>query len=408
MIRKKKLLIVHTTLAIGGSQLLLYMMIKGLSKYYDVTLLSRKGEEDRYYYDKISRLGVDILCCLDFANPPGEPPAKTGSSQLRAKARTFAKTIKVLLQKDRNQLPVCSRRNFNHTMVPTRWKEVDPDSIENWQSFFDRWDKIAIVQIENLYYLEEILPQGLWINLFVGSSCAQYTHDIYAGFRKNLPINFFTGPGLARELDGLRLSEYRVNTWNAPFSFSREALIQKDHKTDGIVHIAIFTRLSPEKPIADLLNVFKRIKRARPVVLHLFGEGDISQYDQATQALLNQEGILFEGQSDSLIDSCLEKPIDLVLAPCFGVTGGYADIELRGAGIPVLFWNYGAISDQELFRISNGAILAFHEIDVFAGRILQLLNTSGALKALSKLQIDDTRRRHDFLSNIRRIVKRMK
>ncbi len=162
-----------------------------------------------------------------------------------------------------------------------------------------------------------------------------------------------------------------------------------------IYRIAVFTRISPLKPIDPFIYALHLLKvRSRlNVKLHIIGSFASSGISAIFKAhldrnikILGLEGtVVFEGHQLDMESFARKVGVDLVWQQSFDcIIGGYAGLELMLHGYPHSFYDFGCVANSE--AITDPVIPCFDTLDDFVQHSEHLLRNRSELVALGKMQ----------------------
>ena len=162
--------------------------------------------------------------------------------------------------------------------------------------------------------------------------------------------------------------------------------------------------MSRERPIAPLLQVFRRLRDKVPAAhLHVFGRGDPESFAEWLDQLSLRPAITFHGHSNDLRRSVIDHNVTCGLQLISWVTGGYAAIELVGIGLPMVYWNNGYSSCQQIRAAAGGQFPVFDDADS-AASFCHRLSTDGNLRReVVELEQQCVRNRHVRSESLTRI-----
>jgi glycosyltransferase involved in cell wall biosynthesis len=131
---------------------------------------------------------------------------------------------------------------------------------------------------------------------------------------------------------------------------------------DGAIHIGIFTRLSPLKPLEPFIYALHLLRgRGHNVVLHIFGavgKNGVSQLEyqrlkRNAHILQLKDNVVFEGHQEDMTRAAREKGLHVIWFQGFnGQLGGYAALEMMLTTVPHVFYDmepYDLTREQELW-----------------------------------------------------------
>lgn len=181
------------------------------------------------------------------------------------------------------------------------------------------------------------------------------TPEIYDKFDKTCNYNFVSGfqdKSLIFELS--EIENYNHFYFNLNLSIQNKYL-KSDYQLTHKPKVAIFTRLTPNKPLHFFLKAFKELLKCTPQAsLHVFGSGN--PVNEGLIAILNElqisENVSFHGHQNNILETAINHELDVIwLHGYHGVPGGYAAFELCTTGVPHLFWNCTDTRQDELSSV---------------------------------------------------------
>lgn len=329
--RRLKLVFVISQLVQGGSERYLFELCRALNpSRFEVEILFRqRPRKSDYYYWKLKELGFTI----------------------------------------HTQLPI--RRNFARLfprLAKTRvWKGAEDAVFAGLlrlqlSSFFDRYDVINIIQIENYHHLRDFLRGDPRKVVYLMSNGFQYDHDIYAACNRDEHHHFvIMDPDQEQDLARSETDfSYEVRYFPLLMDFTEHPRIEFAPPVGSDpVHIGCFIRLSTERPLEPLFHCFERLVRTRDAVLHVYGSGDPSMFIPMLDRLGIRDRVVFEGHQVDMRAAVVRDGVSIVWMTCHGVVLGYASLEVASFGIPMVFWNLSSTPHVRILEATAGAVHAF-------------------------------------------------
>lgn len=329
----------------GGSERYLYEVCRALDpERFEVEILfrSRPRRKDHYYW-KLRELGVTVRTKL---------PAP----------RNFARVLPIVAE--------------------TRaWKALEDAAYRvllrlRLRGFFDRYDVINIIQIENHYYLQDLLAGDPRKVIYLMSNGFQYSFDLYGDCDPDEAHRFvIMDPTQESDLAGsARALNYETLYFPLALDVSEHPPIADlPVPDDGPAHIACFIRLSPQRPIVPLFRCLERLTRTRDAVFHVYGSGDPAPFLPVLDELGIRDRVVFAGHESDMRGALIRDGISLVWMTCHGPVLGYASLEVASLGVPMVFSNIGDASYEEIQEATAGAVHAFQtpeDVAQFTERLL--------------------------------------
>jgi N-acetyl-alpha-D-glucosaminyl L-malate synthase BshA len=138
--------------------------------------------------------------------------------------------------------------------------------------------------------------------------------------------------------------------------------------TKVLMHVSNFREV---KRVPDVVRVFARVRRERPAVLVLVGDGpQRPETEEEVRKLGLEEDVRFLGKLDAVAD--LLRAADLFLLPSSSESFGLSALEAMACGAPVVASDVGGL--REVFQDGvHGALVAVGDVDTMAARALELL-----------------------------------
>ncbi len=224
---------------------------------------------------------------------------------------------------------------------------------------------------------------------------------MYDNYRKDLPYHFVCATPiefLSEELSDFTNFKYTY----FPLSFDTDGyktLITNEAKK-GAFQIALFTRLSPLKPLDPFFYAIKLLHEVGlNVNLNVFGAGNPKELGLTRQlAYLHIKEIVdFKGHVKSIQDTLQSNPPDQIwFQAANGQPGGYAALETCLTGLPHLFWEFANIGNDD----TEGAIRTFTKLHDFVETSEHLLNDKKAALSLGFQQQKYVRQAHSINNHI--------
>ena len=148
----------------------------------------------------------------------------------------------------------------------------------------------------------------------------------------------------------------------------------------GVAVLGHASNFRPVKRVADVLGIFARVRRERPAVLVLAGDGpERPRIEEEARRLGLAQDVSFAGAVRDLPP--LLRACDLFLLPSAHESFGLAALEAMSCGVPVLASRVGGL--PEVVDDDGGVLLPAGDLDAMAAAALRLLADPAARRALS-------------------------
>jgi N-acetyl-alpha-D-glucosaminyl L-malate synthase BshA len=163
---------------------------------------------------------------------------------------------------------------------------------------------------------------------------------------------------------------------------------QFDGSRRVLMHISNFR---PVKRVADIVQIFARVKRDVPSVLVMVGDGPDRVVAEAEAARLKvEDDVLFLGKIDAVAP--LLAGADLFLLPSDRESFGLSALEALASGVPVVGTHAGGL--PEVVRHGEtGVLCKVGDIAGMADAAVRILSDDTRWRAMSTLAIADARER---------------
>jgi glycosyltransferase involved in cell wall biosynthesis len=333
--RRVRLLFVINQFPQGGSERYLFEVCAALDRrLFDLHILTRR-DVDRagFYYQRIEKLGIPI-----HAIRPHVPNIKR-----------FAPGVA-------SWRPYRVARNRVSSWL-AHWCNAD---------VLRSFDLIACIQLENFLALQDALGDHRGVVVHLMSSRFQYTYDPYDEVRRDRHHRFVTFD--QSQNDEIRsIGDSETFLWPLSMDLTGYPLLPIPPPSDRPLKIGIVTRLSREKPLAQLFRAFKELLAQINVTLHVYGGGDPTIFAEEIRALGIGDRVTFEGHRENLLGMLASDGLSMCWLLSVGTLLGYATIEVAASGMPMVFWNLGSPDPSSTDRVRRETGGAVHTFDSIAG-----------------------------------------
>src|SRR6218665_3050513 len=209
--------------------------------------------------------------------------------------------------------------------------------------------------------------------------------DMYQGYDRSLHYNFITPvtPKAAhKDLEGF--TDYNLTYFPLCFETRPYEVNFSDRQKYSI---AIFTRLSPMKPLDPFFYTLKILKeQGVEVTLLLYGAGDPKALGITRQLdyLYLSDDVQFMGHTEDIPQTLSSNPPDLIwFQSANKEPGGYAAFEISMSAIPQLFWDFKNMNEpREIAEFFPSFTSLLH----FATKTTSLLADASQRKSLGEKQ----------------------
>jgi glycosyltransferase involved in cell wall biosynthesis len=251
-------------------------------------------------------------------------------------------------------------------------------------NFFDPYDLICFIQIETYYILQNFLNNNSKIIIHLMSHQVQYKEPLYTECLPNRNYRFvLADQNQQRDLSGSMTESAESQHIPLVLDMKDRNLVYKV-PSGSPFKIAVFTRLSTEKPIEFFLYALHDLLQTNDVTLHIYGRGNPNVYSHTLNMLQIQNRVFFLGHKDNLERTITQDRIGIGWMLSADSYIGYASIELASFGLPLIFWNLFESSYNVILSQTNGAIHSFQNNSDFISFNKVTLKYSDRLITLGK------------------------
>jgi len=362
--KKVKILFIYEWLVKAGAQTYLFELIKAINKdKFDVSVLCGQKSPDpfaspkEYYYFEIKNLGVKMFPYLGTSsNPPLPIHKKFWKKFLNISSRKLKLSVsKYLVKKDEFQ------DKINELVLSQ--------------------DHVVVIDFYTYNSLKTIIDKVLKPEVHILCDTFQYKDDIFKYFDKTREYTFFYyNTGI---LPALKKSFNSDSTFqHLPLILNTESLkiipLKKINKNEEI-NIAVFTRIAPNKRLEYFILAFHLLCNKYSDLkfrLKIFGFIQSNSYYESILGMIAfyrlEEFIDFEGHSEHMAESILQKNIAIAWHIHSTSSPGYAGIEVAATGLPCLYYEAGNLNDND-----HSPLKKFKRIDLFAEETVKLIEDEG-------------------------------
>ncbi len=352
--RRIRLLFVINQFRQGGSERFLFELCKALDKdRFAISILTRTGAvETEHYYSKLLDLGIPIYRRL---------PNQRVVRRLRPYLRRLPGGIRLL------DAPAMARAR--RAILP----------------LLAQHDLTNIIQIENYYALQPILPDNEQVLIYLMSHRFQYAHDLYGDCRPGRTYRFvIVDPAQREELQDSPCGDAETHYFPLAMDFRGRPELVVPEPPGGVAQIGLFSRLSPERPIEPFFHCLQHLLRDVVAVLHVYGRGDWQTLEPLLERLGIRDKVIFEGHQPDIEAALRRDRIGLVWMISRDAFLGYGSIEVASFGIPVVFWNVHTAPAAQVLAETGEGLHAYGTVAEFVAFNAEILADRERLVALGR------------------------
>lgn len=368
---KYKILYIITGLQKAGAEKYLYELVSSIDKNkFEVEILTTKNvylnsEFPHYYLKPIEELGIKIHTKL-------YPKSIDWLDSFKGKKGFLPKIF-----------------NFLSEQINGYFKRRHQNSLK---IFFHQFDLISLIDALHFKKIKYSLSDDIFFETHLMCHQSQFNFNIYKPYKKNKPLNFVYIDQV--QIDEIKQKGFSIDhAHHFPLSLNDNELAEnskynhQNHKSQ--YKIGLFARINRSKPLNIVLKAFQLVHQTNSSVdLHLFGFIQDADYHvellKEIKELKLENNVFFEGHSPDMLQSVVEKNIDLVWVISIFDFVGFAALELSSNGIPLILNNIEAQS----FKPLNDATANppyFHSPNQLATYTLEMLDAP-KLQSLAALQ----------------------
>jgi glycosyltransferase involved in cell wall biosynthesis len=374
---KKKILWVVYDFVQAGGQRYVYEICKALNKEkYEIDFLKTaplnydKNWDSEFYYRPTLGMGCKIYLLDELLNP---------------EKRSTKEKIKNKLKSVINTKPASKPETTLHKKL---------------QDFFCHYDVVnfsGVAVYETTCIDNNLYPANAFIHILTFS----FQHkEMYSKYDKQLKYRFISPvtPGAVKN-DLRGFTNYSVTYFPLCFETHPFQVFQK--KPTEPLKIAIFTRLSPMKPLDPFFYALKiLLESGVNVKLEIYGAGDPEELGLLKQLkyLYISDFVKFKGHSESIPDTLKQDTPHLIwFQSANKEPGGYAAFEIAMSGLPQLFWDF--LDTGEAREIAE-VFPSFTNITSFVSFTKELLWSADLREELGNKQKEYTLKNYSMKNHI--------
>jgi len=351
---KTKVLLVTGSLGQGGSERFTYEFCKAIDRdRFDVHLLlsTRRGAPN-YYEDRIRELGITIHKRL--------PTYFCGARAVTGEAYRWPLVHK-----------------------PMEWA-LRSLAARRLRKLLEEFDVIYVIEIEFYLLIQALLPNNDRVVTHLMSNAFQYPFNPYRDCRPGRKYRFVYFDPTQKDDYQPHVSD--VEAIHFPLALDLRATrdLSAHARIEEPYRIGVFMRLSPQRPIVGIFQAFAKLVEHVDATLVVYGSGTTAHFDAEIDRLGIRSKIEFAGHTQSIERALIEDGLSFIWMTCHDATLGYASIELASFAFPMLFWNLGRKSFDEVQRRTGGAFHAHSEPAELAAETLDLLREPETLRTLGR------------------------
>ncbi len=387
--RRIRLVFVTSQFSQGGAERYLFETCRALDrKRFDIDILTCQDvDRAAFYYQQLRGIGVPIHEKL--------PPVPDLGSQIPALARSAPYRA--------------AARRIGGALVRSAPYRAAAQRIGGAQAkralggFLDAFDLVCIIQIENYFRLQHGLKSDGRTIVHLTSNRFQYQYDFYDDCLADRRYRFIVcDKAQAVELGDLKCLGYDVFEWPLSMDFTNYPVIPMPPPSEH-PRIGIFTRLSAQKPLDTLFEAFRALRQRLPATLHVYGAGDRTPSERVVASLGLTGHVFFEGHRPDMLRTLQDDGLSMCWLMSVDTLLGFASIEIAAAGVPILFFNFGKATTDDVLSQTGGAMHTFQLPDALGRFAADCLTGSPALATIAARLRDYIRKRHDIHRNIGRL-----
>jgi glycosyltransferase involved in cell wall biosynthesis len=217
---------------------------------------------------------------------------------------------------------------------------------------------VAPFVFEDYLILQPFLRGTEKMVVFLVSHAVQYARSPYERAGSRPPAGLvLCDPGQELDLTGTALDALPRTIF--PLCLDLSLLPPAHEVPERPAHIAIFSRMEPDKPLDFFFYSLQGLLRQASVMLHVFGRGDKGAYAHLLELLGITKYVRFEGHAPDMHDAIRLHQIAVVWGHSIGSFFGYSTLQLASAGVPLILWNMGARSSPEAWVPTYASVPEF-------------------------------------------------
>lgn len=347
--------LVHSQLRQGGSERYLLEVCRALDKarFSIEVLLTRRLDPsyDHYAYE-LEKLGIPIF-------------AYEINLQQPSRQRGLAGAIKYL-----------ARMLFS---LPRLAKAI---LVLGW--FVRRADVLYVIQIENYLELQKVLARRNNVVVGLMSNAFQYNGNVYDSLNPHTYYRFtLMDPSQKQDIREATGLKFEAVYFPLILDFSDRKNAYR-RPVGQPFKIGIFVRISPERPVHFFFYALQVLLRDMDAQIYFYGIGD-ARYVAHLASFLGVGGrIVVRGHAADLRHALVADGITMVWQTCHGEILGYTPIEVASHGYPIVFWNLGTLSYEEILKRTDHSVHGFKDVVEFVQFTRSLIQSVNGLERLGE------------------------
>lgn len=240
------------------------------------------------------------------------------------------------------------------------------------KAFYRSYDLVCPVQVENYYRVQQQVDDHPGLVVHLMGNAIQYDHDMYHPLTPGKEYRFVLFN--SAQADDIAHVPCRTFVWPLAMNLGERPLLPRSARPPGEpARIGVFTRLSDQKPIEPFLYALHELNQRLPAELWVYGGGDPGLFERCIRTLSLHDRVRFMGHSPDLVATLRDEQIDCCWLMSVDDTVGYASIEIGSLGVPMVYWNWGHRSHDEVLRATHGAMHTFSSVLAFVDHAEALL-----------------------------------
>lgn len=368
---KIRVLVVIAHLAQGGSERFVYEFCKAIDRSrFDVEILTKRRPRPIDVYERmIEELGIPIHRKLP--------------TLLHHTRRAAGPLYRVA--------PVRALVNLPHKLHARR----------TIGRLFEEFDVIYVVQIENYYLVQALLPDNEKLITHLMSSAFQYRVNPYNDCLPGRNYRFILyDPTQVADYRGAACSDASTTMFPHALGLTERGDLSHLARIAPPYRIGVFQRLHRERQFSGLFRAFRRVAAEVDAQLVLYGRGNPAQFDAELDQLGIRDRVVFAGHAPTIDSALTGGDLSFVFSTCNNAVLGYGTIEVASHGFPTLFWNVGKESHETVLAKTGGAMHAHVDPDALAAETLDWLKRPEEFRALGHRLRDYIFKTYDIRQHI--------
>lgn len=258
----------------------------------------------------------------------------------------------------------------------TKYSDLDGEMLKLWISSF----KITLLEAIEDFKPDVIISHHLWIltsmlvELSKGITTIGVCHGTDIRQLVNNPqfkslINNIKNLDLVISLSRAQKEEIHIH-YNTPLEkikvvgggFNQDIFYKgKEEKSDNTIRLIYVGKLSYQKGIVSLIEVFKRIKEKYPVVLTLVGSG-FGEEESHIRRLGKDEGIYFKGEVSQEALGNIYRESDIFVLPSFYEGLSLVTVEALASGLLAVVSHIQGLKDFLGQAINQSGVIEYIDL----------------------------------------------